>query len=156
MVPAKKVRSALRPHAPYMIWHASLVNLSIMGSLRATVPLSSRLCSLVERAGVEAKLGFKVHPHMLRHAWGYALANKGHDTRALQAYLGHRNIRHTVRYTELSPGAVQQVLARLRSQSEIADYFLVRTDTRALLPSSPSQLSLAKVIAQSGKRRPRA
>jgi site-specific recombinase XerD len=58
---------------------------------------------MIERAGVEAKLGFKAHPHMLRHACGYALANKGHDTRALQAYLGHRNIQHTVRYTELSP-----------------------------------------------------
>jgi len=58
---------------------------------------------MVERAGVEARLGFKAHPHMLRHACGYALANKGHDTRALQAYLGHRNIQHTVRYTELSP-----------------------------------------------------
>jgi len=59
---------------------------------------------MVERAGVEAKLGFKAHPHMLRHACGFALANRGHDTRALQAYLGHRNIQHTVRYTELSPG----------------------------------------------------
>jgi integrase len=58
---------------------------------------------MVERAGVEAKLGLKVHPHMLRHACGYALANRGHDTRALQAYLGHKNIQHTVRYTELSP-----------------------------------------------------
>jgi integrase len=58
---------------------------------------------MVERAGVEAKLRFKAHPHMLRHACGYALANKGHDTRALQAYLGHRNIQHTVRYTELTP-----------------------------------------------------
>jgi type 1 fimbriae regulatory protein FimB/type 1 fimbriae regulatory protein FimE len=58
---------------------------------------------MVERAGTEAKLGFKAHPHMLRHACGYALANKGHDTRALQAYLGHKNIQHTVRYTELSP-----------------------------------------------------
>jgi integrase len=58
---------------------------------------------MVERAGRQAKLGFKAHPHMLRHACGYALANKGHDTRALQAYLGHRNIQHTVRYTELSP-----------------------------------------------------
>jgi integrase len=58
---------------------------------------------MVERAGAEAKFGFKAHPHMLRHACGYALANKGHDTRALQAYLGHRNIQHTVRYTELSP-----------------------------------------------------
>jgi type 1 fimbriae regulatory protein FimB/type 1 fimbriae regulatory protein FimE len=31
------------------------------------------------------------------------LANAGHDTRALQAYLGHKNIQHTVRYTELAP-----------------------------------------------------
>jgi len=44
---------------------------------------------MVERAGIEAKFGFKPHPHMLRHACGYALANRGHDTRALQAYLGH-------------------------------------------------------------------
>src|SRR5579863_4434899 len=59
---------------------------------------------MVERAGWAAKLPFKkIHPHMLRHGCGYALANKGHDTRALQAYLGHRNIQHTVRYTELSP-----------------------------------------------------
>src|SRR5262245_21658105 len=58
---------------------------------------------MVERTGRKAKLAFKAHPHMLRHACGYALANKGHDTRALQAYLGHRNIQHTVRYTKLSP-----------------------------------------------------
>ena len=58
---------------------------------------------MIERAGGEAKLGFKAHPHMLRHACGYALANKGHDTRALQAYLGHKSIQHKVRYTELSP-----------------------------------------------------
>jgi integrase len=58
---------------------------------------------MVERAGSEAKLSFKAHPHMLRHACGYVLANKGHDSRALQAYLGHRIIQHTVRYTELSP-----------------------------------------------------
>jgi len=58
---------------------------------------------MVARAGKMARLGFKAHPHMLRHACGFALANKGHDTRALQAYLGHRNIQHTVRYTELAP-----------------------------------------------------
>jgi len=55
---------------------------------------------MVERAAEAAELGFKTHPHMLRHACGFALAN---DTRALQAYLGHKNIQHTVRYTELSP-----------------------------------------------------
>jgi integrase len=58
---------------------------------------------LVERAGAAACFEFKAHPHMLRHACGFALANKGHDTRSLQAYLGHRNIQHTVRYTELAP-----------------------------------------------------
>ena len=45
----------------------------------------------------------RCHPHMLRHACGFKLANDGHDTRALQHYLGHKNIQHTVRYTELSP-----------------------------------------------------
>jgi integrase len=58
---------------------------------------------LVARAGEAAGLGFPVHPHMLRHACGFKLANDGVDTRALQAYLGHRSIQHTVRYTELSP-----------------------------------------------------
>ena len=58
---------------------------------------------MMERAGVEAGLPFKAHPYMLRHACGFALANKGHDTRALQASRGHRNIQHTVRYTELAP-----------------------------------------------------
>jgi len=56
---------------------------------------------MVERAGEAAGLKFKAHPHMLRHACGFALAAKGHDTRTLQAYLGHHQ--HTVRYTELSP-----------------------------------------------------
>jgi type 1 fimbriae regulatory protein FimB/type 1 fimbriae regulatory protein FimE len=58
---------------------------------------------MVARAGVAAKFKFAAHPHMLRHACGFALANKGRDTRALQAYLGHRNIQHTVKYTELAP-----------------------------------------------------
>ena len=55
------------------------------------------------RWGEKAKLGFPVNPHMLRHACGYALANRGMDTRSLQAYLGHASITHTVRYTEMSP-----------------------------------------------------
>ena len=58
---------------------------------------------IVALAGVAAKCPFSVHPHMLRHATGYKLANDGRDTRALQHYLGHKNIMHTVRYTELSP-----------------------------------------------------
>ena len=58
---------------------------------------------LLARAGERAKLPFPIHPHMLRHSTGYKLANDGHDTRSIQQYLGHRNITHTVRYTELSP-----------------------------------------------------
>ena len=58
---------------------------------------------MIERAAAVAGLGIKAHPHMLRHACGFKLANDGHDTRALQAYLGHKNIQHTVRYTELAP-----------------------------------------------------
>jgi hypothetical protein len=59
--------------------------------------------ALFGRIGQRAKMPFPVHPHMLRHGCGYALANAGHDTRALQAWLGHKNIQHTVRYTELAP-----------------------------------------------------
>ena len=58
---------------------------------------------MLERAADTAGLKIKVHPHMLRHACGFKLANDGVDTRALQAYLGHKNIQHTVRYTELAP-----------------------------------------------------
>jgi site-specific recombinase XerD len=59
--------------------------------------------ALFGRIGERAKMAFPVHPHMLRHGCGFALANAGHDTRALQAWLGHKNIQHTVRYTELAP-----------------------------------------------------
>lgn len=57
---------------------------------------------MVARAGAAAGFAFPAHPHMLRHACGYKLANEGRDTRAIQDYLGHRQIQHTVRYTELS------------------------------------------------------
>jgi type 1 fimbriae regulatory protein FimB/type 1 fimbriae regulatory protein FimE len=62
----------------------------------------SAVRKLMTRAGNAAGLGFPVHPHMLRHAAGYKLVNDGQDTRAIQHYLGHRNITHTVRYTELA------------------------------------------------------
>ncbi len=55
------------------------------------------------RAGIEAELELSVHPHMLRHGKGYQLASEGVDTRAIQAYMGHKNIQHTVLYTQLNP-----------------------------------------------------
>lgn len=62
------------------------------------------IAGIVEKAGKLAELPFPTHPHMLRHGTGFYLANKGIDTRTIQAYLGHKNIQHTVRYTELAPG----------------------------------------------------
>jgi site-specific recombinase XerD len=61
---------------------------------------------MIERAAAGAGLDLKAHPHMLRHACGYALANKGHDThdtRAIQGWLGHRSITSTAVYTALAP-----------------------------------------------------
>ena len=58
---------------------------------------------LLARAGDAAKLGMPIHPHMLRHSTGFKLANDGQDTRAIQHYLGHKNIQHTVLYTQLAP-----------------------------------------------------
>jgi site-specific recombinase XerD len=75
----------------------------VFTSERGTPFTTAGFARMLERAGVEAKLAFKAHPHMLRHACGFTLANKGHDTRALQAYLGHKNIQHTVRYTDMAP-----------------------------------------------------
>jgi integrase len=67
-------------------------------------PFASRgFQAMVERAGQAAGFNMKIHPHMLRHACGYKLANDGVDTRTIQAYLGHKSIQHTVRYTELAP-----------------------------------------------------
>ncbi len=63
---------------------------------------ASSIRKIITRAGKLANIPFAVHPHMLRHACGYKLANDGHDTRAIQHYLGHKNITHTVRYTELN------------------------------------------------------
>lgn len=67
-------------------------------------PLSTRsIRHIIARAGELAGIPFQVHPHQLRHGCGYYLAAQGHDTRAIQDYLGHKNIHHTVRYTQMSP-----------------------------------------------------
>lgn len=58
-----------------------------------------RFYQLFKNYGERAKLPLAIHPHMLRHACGYNLAELGNDTRLIQDYLGHRSIRHTVLYT---------------------------------------------------------
>jgi type 1 fimbriae regulatory protein FimB/type 1 fimbriae regulatory protein FimE len=91
---SRALRKLLReaPTSPYVFISERRAPLSAAGYQR-----------MVARAGVAAKFSFLVHSHMLRHACGFKLANDSHDTRAIQAYLGHRSIMSTVRYTALTP-----------------------------------------------------
>jgi type 1 fimbriae regulatory protein FimB/type 1 fimbriae regulatory protein FimE len=61
----------------------------------------SNVAKMIEAAGERAGLPH-VHPHVLRHTCGHLLADAGHDTRRLQLWLGHSDIKHTARYSELS------------------------------------------------------
>ena len=71
-------------------------------SQRKAPMTDSTFRKIVARAGIKAKLDIPIHPHMLRHSTGFKLANDGRDTRSIQHYMGHKNIQHTVRYTEVS------------------------------------------------------
>jgi type 1 fimbriae regulatory protein FimB/type 1 fimbriae regulatory protein FimE len=79
------------PASTYVFVSERLVPLSVAGYQR-----------MVARAGEAVGFPFLVHSHMLRHSYGYKLANDGQDTRAIQHYLGHRSIASTVRYTALA------------------------------------------------------
>ncbi|HHP7664327.1 tyrosine-type recombinase/integrase [Escherichia coli] len=67
-----------------------------------------RFWQIIRAYGVMAGLAIRVHPHMLHHACGVALAERGNDTRLIQDYLRHKNIRHSVRYTTTSPARFRQ------------------------------------------------
>ena len=73
-------------------------------------PLNRRtVWAAIRRYGEQAGLPLPAHPHMLRHACGFALADQGADTRLIQDYLGHRNIQHTVRYTATNPARFEKL-----------------------------------------------
>jgi type 1 fimbriae regulatory protein FimB len=73
-------------------------------------PLSRKTAWVMIRDyGRLADLAVDAHPHMLRHACGFALADQGADTRLIQDYLGHRNIQHTVRYTATNPARFERL-----------------------------------------------
>ena len=71
-------------------------------SERGSPMTASAFGKIIARAGKIAEIGMPVHPHMLRHSTGFKLANESRDTRSIQQYLGHKNIRHTTLYTELA------------------------------------------------------
>ena len=87
---------------------------------------------MLERSGEAAGFEMKIHPHMLWHACGCKLANEGVDTRTIQAYLGHKSIQHTVRYTELAPHPVQQFFPGLMPGAG-SSHWLAHDITAAIL-----------------------
>ncbi len=82
---------------------AALDRHALFLSARGTALSRKTFWALLRRYGELAGLALPPHPHMLRHACGFALADQGADTRLIQNYLGHRNIQHTVRYTATNP-----------------------------------------------------
>jgi integrase len=89
------------PHADFVFLSERKAPMSIDGAQK-----------LIERLGVAAKLPFPIHPHMLRHAAGYALAGRGVDTRTLQAFMGHRSIANTVIYTAVADKRIKNILGK--------------------------------------------
>ncbi len=87
----------LRQRAKYI--KTSSDNNTLFLSTKGTSLSRQWIYRLTKNYGKKAGLPVEIHPHMLRHACGYALADQGLDTRLIQDYLGHRNIHHTVRYT---------------------------------------------------------
>ncbi|HGM6627011.1 TPA: tyrosine-type DNA invertase [Serratia marcescens] len=77
-----------------------------------------RVYQLINQLGERARIAVASHPHMLRHACGFALADRGVDTRLIQDYLGHRNIRHTVRYTASNAERFEGVWCAINKQKE--------------------------------------
>jgi type 1 fimbriae regulatory protein FimB len=93
-----KVRAAMNPETT-----------ALFISERRGVLSRKTVWALMGRYGKAAGLDIAAHPHMLRHACGFALADQGADTRLIQDYLGHRNIQHTVRYTATNPARFEKL-----------------------------------------------
>jgi integrase len=124
---SRALRKLLReaPTSPYVFMSERCAPLSAAGYQR-----------MVARAGVAAKFTFLVHTHMLRHACGFKLANDGHDTRAIQAYLGHRSIMSTGALYGVNTQSVQEFLEGLTSSLHIS-----RTVREVVLPSPRRSVS---------------
>lgn len=105
--PFREVRTSSR-------WLAVRAKMKVEGGVlflsERRTPLNRRtVWHMVRRYGESAALALPAHPHMLRHACGYELANQGADTRLIQDYLGHRNIQHTVQYTAANPARFEKL-----------------------------------------------
>lgn len=83
-------------------------------------PSRQQFYQIIASSGDQAGLPLEIHPHMLRHSCGFALANMGIDTRLIQDYLGHRNIRHTVWYTASNAGRFYGIWDNTRDKQRLS------------------------------------
>ncbi|MDB6375084.1 DNA recombinase [Photorhabdus luminescens] len=81
-----------------------------------------RIYQIIKQLGQLANISVHSHPHMLRHACGFALADRGTDTRRIQDYLGHSNIRHTVRYTASNAKRFEGIWKSTRNRSPVLHF----------------------------------
>jgi type 1 fimbriae regulatory protein FimE len=81
---ALRVRDLAKPILPEIVFI----------STRGTPLSRQQAWRIVRNSGERSGLNTATHPHMLRHACGYELAERGTDTRLIQDYLGHRNMPH--------------------------------------------------------------
>ncbi|MEH4266062.1 tyrosine-type recombinase/integrase [Klebsiella aerogenes] len=95
----EKLDQWLREREKYNKNHSNILFLTMKGEKMTR----QRFAQILKKNGLLAGLQLNIHPHMLRHSCGYSLADRGNDTRLIQDYLGHKNIRHTVRYTAANP-----------------------------------------------------
>jgi type 1 fimbriae regulatory protein FimB len=80
-------------------------------SERGQPPIRQSVNYLITAAAVRAGVA-PVHPHMLRHSCGFALADRGHDLRLIQDYLGHRDPKHTVHCTRIAGSRFEGIWGR--------------------------------------------
>jgi Phage integrase family len=113
-----------------------------------------RRARMIERAAAGAGLELKAHPYMLRHGCGYALANKGPDTRAILGWLGHLSITKTAVYTALAPNRFKDFwVSQLgRSFSDLRLGHRGRESFARLPSPRPGRWQLAEMIYDGGLR----
>ncbi len=139
--PLKRARDARAP--PHQ--RESTQRRSCLFSERGAPLSAPGFCHMIERAATAADLGIKAHAHMLRHACGYKLANDGHDTRAIQAYLGHRNIQNT---SAIPPWRRSGLRNSFATKSSVLFGGLTTRTTPKFMPSqNPTAMAAAITIA---------
>lgn len=114
---SKSAHHELRPTLRKLLLKLKRDSLSkyVFENSRGTKLTPSTVQKLIGKLGKQAELDIKVHPHMLRHSMGYFMINQpGANLRLIQNHLGHVEISHTVRYTDLDEQTTKGLFDNLK------------------------------------------